>query len=303
MSALQSAMDDAKAAGVRFSRTDVDGVDMFVARKGSGPPLLLLHGWPEFWMTYRPLMDRLGDRFELIAPDLRGFGDTGKARPGPDDSVTAASHADDIKRLVDALDLDTFGIVAGDVGAHVAQAFAHGHQDRLSGIFFFSTPYPGLGRRYGQPDHLIEVWYQYFQQLPWAASLVGANRDTCRIYIKNIVDHWSGDDPRVFEDWIEILVDNFMRNDNIQGGFDWYLSSAPTRRLMLEERLPKPPMISVPCRFLWGKRDPLFRTEWSDRLHEYFDDFTIDFADAGHFVHVETPGTAAEEIAAFFTPR
>ena len=47
-----------------------------VAKTGSGRPLLLLHGWPEFWLSWEPVMSRLSDRFALYAPDLRGFGDS-----------------------------------------------------------------------------------------------------------------------------------------------------------------------------------------------------------------------------------
>jgi pimeloyl-ACP methyl ester carboxylesterase len=303
MSALDTAMADAQASGIAFAKVPVNGLAMFVARKGHGTPLVLLHGWPEFWMSFRPIFDRLGGDFDLIAPDLRGFGDTGKAKSGPDNNATAATHAEDLKALVDHLGIARFGLVAGDVGAYVAQAFAHKYQDMLSGIVFFCTPYPGLGRRYGQPGHLTEVWYQYFQQLPWAAELVSSSGEACRTYMSHFLDHWSGDNPAVFKDLIEIYVDNFMKNDNVQGGFDWYVSSAPNRKLWLEEKLPMPPKINVPCRFLWGKRDPIIKPEWSDRLGDYFADYTIDFVEAGHFVHVELPDRAASEIKTFFTAR
>src|SRR5262249_30875863 len=57
---------------------EANGVSFHVARTGSGRPLLLLHGWPEFWLTWEPVMKRLADRYTLIAPDLRGFGDSAK---------------------------------------------------------------------------------------------------------------------------------------------------------------------------------------------------------------------------------
>ncbi len=63
---------------IHHSTVDVNGAKLHVARLGSGPPLLLLHGWPEFWLTWEPVMLRLADRFELIVPDLRGFGDSDK---------------------------------------------------------------------------------------------------------------------------------------------------------------------------------------------------------------------------------
>src|SRR5438445_8814426 len=55
-----------------------NGAAFHVARTGAGPPLLLLHGWPEFSLTWEPVMARLADRFTLLAPDLRGFGDSNK---------------------------------------------------------------------------------------------------------------------------------------------------------------------------------------------------------------------------------
>ncbi len=303
MTALEKAMQDAAASGIQFSRVKTNGLNMHVARKGRGYPLVLLHGWPEFWMALRPIMDRIGGEYDLIVPDLRGCGDTGKPTSGPDKNATAATHADDLKGLLDELGIKKFGIVGGDLGAYVSQAFAQKYQDLglLSGIMYFCTPYPGLGHRYGQPDHLIEVWYQYFQQLPWAAKLVGSSREACRMYIKHFLDHWSGDNPEVFKEWMDIWVDNFMKNDNIQGGFDWYLSSGPSRRLWLEGRLPKPPVITVPCRFLWGNRDPLIPPAWSDKLGEYFSNFSIEFVDAGHYVHLEVPDLVVKEIREFFT--
>lgn len=300
MTALEQATQNCLAEGIAFNTVETNGIKMFYARKGQGSPLVLLHGWPEFWMVYRPILNALRDEFDVIVPDLRGCGDTGKAKPGPDSDAGALTHAQDIKGLADALELESFGLVGGDLGAYVAQSFAQSYPESLRGLFFFCTPYPGLGKRYGQPDHLIEVWYQYFQQLPWAADIVASSRETCRAYISHFLNHWSDDNPTVFEDMIEVYVDNFMKNDNLQGGFDWYVSSAKNRQLWLEEKLPPPAVISTPTHFMWGKRDPLIRPEWSDRLGDYFSDFSISFADAGHFVHAELPGKSANRIRSFF---
>jgi pimeloyl-ACP methyl ester carboxylesterase len=107
----------------------------------------------------------------------------------------------------------------------------------------------------------------------------------------------------VFEDKLDVYVDNYMQPGNMQGGFDWYLSSAPNRRRWLEGTLPPQPPISVRTKLLWGRRDPLIKPAWADRLGEYFADYTIDFADAGHFVHAEVPDHAEREIRAFFDGR
>ena len=78
-----------------------NGAAFHVARIGAGPPLLLLHGWPEFWLTWEPVMTRLAGGFTLIAPDLRGFGDSDKPDGpayGPD------QHADDMLALLDVVE-------------------------------------------------------------------------------------------------------------------------------------------------------------------------------------------------------
>src|SRR5207302_10621495 len=82
-----------------------------VGRTGTGQPLLLLHGWPVFWLTWQRVMTRLSDRFSLYAPDLRGFGDSDKptGTHGPD------AHAADMLALMDALALKQAGIVGHDV--------------------------------------------------------------------------------------------------------------------------------------------------------------------------------------------
>ena len=260
--ALDRAFGAAERKGIKRVWVPVGDLRMHVLRCGHGPPLLLLHGWPEFCLAWQPMMELLADAFDLIAPDLRGFGDTGKPARSPDPSATAHQHAIDILGLADALGVERFGVVSGDLGAYVGQALCRQAPDRVSKAFYFCTPYPGIGARYGEPGHLIEVWYQYFQQLPWAAELVTSSRQACELYLRHFLDHWSGDNPAVFAGKLDIYVDNYLRPGNMQGGFDWYLSSAATRRKWLEGTLEPAPRITVPTRMLWGRRDPLVNKTW-----------------------------------------
>src|SRR4030088_3042352 len=138
--------------------------DLHAARAGRGRPLLLLHGWPEFWLTWEPVMTRLANRFDLIAPDLRGFGDSDKpAGPfGPED------HTRDMLALLDGLGLQRAGIVGHDVGGAVMQPLARKAPERCVGLLFFDFVYPGIGPRMATPDRLNEIWYQSFNQMEMA---------------------------------------------------------------------------------------------------------------------------------------
>lgn len=297
------ATHDPEHHGFSSARVPVGDLAMHVARTGEGPPLVLLHGWPEFWLTWRPVMERLRGRFELIAPDLRGFGLTGKPDAGPSDHVNADAHAADLLALADRLGLSRFGLVGHDVGAGVAQSFARAHPERLTGLFVFNCPYPGVGGRWAEAGHLSETWYQYFHLTPLAAELVGGSRAACRLYLRHFLDHWSHE-RGTFDGELEAWVDVFLRPGNLQGGFDWYRGSAASRAAVIRGEAPPEPKITVPTRVLWGRHDPILKAEWADRLPKFFEEVEIGFAEeAGHFVHHERPDEAAAAIAAFFTGR
>ncbi len=287
---------------IRHETVRANGVDLHVARAGQGQPLVLLHGWPEFWLTWEPVMQRLADRFELIAPDLRGFGASEKPDPEPSDRAGADVHAADIVALLDALGVMRAGVVGHDVGGYVGQALGRSAPERLIGLFFFNCPYAGIGPRLAQPEMLAEIWYQSFHLKDFAATTVGASREGCRAYIGHFLRHWAGGNPSAFDDVLEAFTDNFMRPGNLQGGFNWYRSAQEGRLAMIRGTSPSLPPIAVPTCVRWGDSDPLFPYAWTDRLGEFFSDLDLaPFEGAGHFPHRERPDAAAEAIAGFFT--
>ncbi len=279
---------------------DLNGVRHRYLRGGSGPSLLLLHGWPEWSHVWRPVMQRLMPEFDLIAPDFRGFGDSAKTSAAPSRDATPDILAADMSALITALGLKRVGLVAHDVGSFVAQTMARRDPDAFSGLFFFNCAYPGIGARWVEPNHLLETWYQFFHQMPWVADLIGSSRQACRHYIGNFLRHWSHRKD-AFDDELECWVDNFMQPGNLQGGFNWYLSNHASRMAVIEGRAPPVAPITLPTRVFWGEHDPLFKQSWTDRLPEFFSDLEFSFSpEAGHFVHYETPDRASAEIRRFF---
>jgi len=275
------------------------GAAFHVVTAGTGPALLLLHGWPEYWRTWDAVMRKLEHRFTLVAPDLRGFGASDK----PDGPWGAAQHAADMVALLDAMGLDRVGVVGHDVGGAVMQPLARQVPGRLAGLFFFDFVHPGIGARMGTPDRLGEIWYQSFHQLDVAPALVGASRQTCQAYIGFILRHWSHRKDTfdtVMEDWI----DNFMAPGNIVGGFAYYKAAQAGRIAMMRGDAPRLPPIAVPTCVRWAEHDPLFPYAWTDRLGETFTDLDLGmFEGVGHFPHREDPDRAAAEIARFFEQR
>ncbi|MFZ4806257.1 MAG: alpha/beta fold hydrolase [Hyphomicrobiaceae bacterium] len=290
---------------IRHSTILANGVRHHVAEAGpaDGPVLLLLHGWPEFWATWEPVMARLDTTYRLIAPDFRGFGESENPTGDTPAPVRADQLADDMVALLDALGVPAAGVVGHDVGSFVMQSLALRHPGRVRGLFFLNCPTHGVGVRWREPSQIPEIWYQTFHQMPYAAKIVGASRAACEAHIGHFLRHWCYRKEAftpVFDRWI----DNFMRPGNLQGGFNWYIGARDGRLAIMSGTAPKPPMITVPTRVLWGRHDPILKSAWADVLDQYFTDLEVGFAEgSGHFVHYEEPDLAATEIDRFFGTR
>lgn len=268
-------------------------------RAGKGPPVVFLHGWPEWKRSWQHNLPVLADRFDCIAPDFRGFGRTTSKVARPAEGTPPQLLAKDLRDFADALGLDKLAIVSHDVGSFVAQQFALAWPERVTRLFFFNCAYPGIGQRWGDHQYFPETWYQQFHQKDFAAALVGSSREAARIYFRHFLTHWSHQ-KTAFDDHLEEWVDNFLLPGNLQGGFDWYVGVSRFRRRMMQEGALQLPKIKAPAYFLWGGHDPVLRWEFTDKLGDYFESHTLEKAeDAGHFVHFEVPALANARLAEF----
>src|ERR1700722_4553356 len=110
-----------RLAGFAYRRIDVEGAAITCPRRGSGPPLLLLHGYPENHLMWRHVAPLLAEHHTVVAPDLRGYGDSGKPAPDAAGLVYAKrSMARDQVELMRQLGFTEFGLVGHDRGARAA---------------------------------------------------------------------------------------------------------------------------------------------------------------------------------------
>jgi pimeloyl-ACP methyl ester carboxylesterase len=224
------------------------------------------------------------------------FGDSDK----PDGPFGPDQHAADMLALLDAFGLERAGVVGHDVGGAVMQSLARLAPERLAGLFFFDFVYPGIGPRMAEPDRLNNIWYQSFNQMEMAPRLVGATRESCRLYIGHFLKAWSHR-KGAFDDMLETFTDNFLKPGNLAGGFAHYKASHAGRVKMMKGEAPKLAPIKTSTCVRWAEHDPLFPYAWTDRLHETFSDLDLaQFPGVGHFPHREDPDRAAAEIGTFF---
>ena len=111
-----------------------------VVTGGDGPPLLLVHGWPQTWYAWRLVMPALARHFQVVVPDQRGCGLSGKPEDGYDTGTLAA----DLVALMDALGHERFAVAGHDTGMWIGYALAADHPGRVDRLAVAETPLPGV---------------------------------------------------------------------------------------------------------------------------------------------------------------
>jgi pimeloyl-ACP methyl ester carboxylesterase len=277
----------------------VDGFRLAYDRTGSGPPVLLLHGWPGDRTDYREVVPLVSAAADVIVPDLRGFGESDKHEADPASQYNAAAQARSVIGLIDELALGRPVIAGYDIGSRIAQAIARDRPDLVRALVI-APPLPGIGDRILAPRAQREFWYQAFHNLELATRLVDGQPEAVRAYLRHFWSHWSGPGYEPARDHLDHLVAVYGPPGAFAASIAWYRGGAGSVAASLAERAPDPgDRIAVPAAVLWPEHDPLFPCEWSDRIGEFFAAAELSWLEgAGHFSPLEAPGAFAAAIAA-----
>ncbi|MGB3373595.1 MAG: alpha/beta hydrolase [Microbacterium sp.] len=264
----------------------VNGIRVSVRRSGSGEPILLLHGFPhtkELWRNVEPLLTAGGH--QVIAPDLRGLGDSERARTG----FEAQNQAKDQVRLLDALAVDAAHVVGFDVGAAVAFALTTQHSGRVRSLTIMEAIVGGLPGaeeffRAGGP------WWFGFHQAPGglAEDIVAGSEDR---YIRYFLE--SRARTHLPDDLAKRFIQAYTGRDSLRAAFEHYRampSNAETNSSWAEHgrlNLPVAAVTSTVGGLLARQLAP-----FADDLEEHL------LPDSGHVVPLDAPQEVAEILLA-----
>jgi len=275
----------------------VDGFSLAYDRSGTGPAVVLLHGWPGNRSDFRLVAPLLAEAADVVVPDLRGFGDSDRHDVDPDDGYSGAAQARSVLGLLDELALGPVVLAGYDIGSRIAQQVAQAAPERVRALVI-APPAPGAGRRVLDPAAQAQFWYQHFHRLPLARQLLDGHLDAVRSYLRHFWTAWSGPSSTPSDEDLDRLTAGYARPGAFTSSIGWYRAGPGILARTLAERAPEPAdRLRVPVSVLWPDHDPLFPPEWSDRLGEFFADVTLtSLPDAGHFVPLEAPEAFASAI-------
>jgi pimeloyl-ACP methyl ester carboxylesterase len=294
-------------ADIRHRQVQAGDIELHVAEAGEGRPVVLLHGFPELWYSWRHQLPALADAgYHALAPDMRGFGDS--SAPAEIEAYDVVELCGDVVRLLDDIGAERGAIVGHDWGANVAWHFALLHPERVACVAGISVP---LTPRSGSPplalmrEHLGEDFYIVWMQEPGVADEALA-RDVRRTVLTPDVwnARWaaSEEEPRVpswmTEDDVSFYVDTFERT-GFTGGLNWYrnIDRNWERTAGLDER-----GVEQPALFMAGTRDSTVKWMSPDATKDRFKDLRIVMVEGpGHWLQQERPDEVNEELLALVT--
>ena len=155
---------------------DAGGLRQHVVTGGDGPPLLLVHGWPETWYAWRLVMPGLARGFSVVAPDQRGCGLSGK----PADGYDTGALAGDLVALMDALGHEQFAVAGHDTGLWIGYALAADHPGRVARLAVAEAAMPGVSASppmFGSAQANNQLWHFAFNRLAEVNEQLAAGRE------------------------------------------------------------------------------------------------------------------------------
>jgi haloacetate dehalogenase len=288
--------------GFEEHRISTGEAEIFVRTGGAGPPLLLLHGYPQNHVTWHAVAPRLRDRFSLVIPDLRGYGESKGPPPDPQHlKYSKRAMADDIVEVMTALGHDRFMLAGHDRGGRVAYRLALDHPGRVSRLAVIDIlPTLDVWERMGK-DAALGTYHWLFlaQPAPLPERLIGHDPE---FYLRHLLDRWAGRrealDPAAVAEYIR----HFRKPSVIEATCEDYRAGATVD--LDHDRADRDAgrQIRCPTLVLWGRRYLPAKAQSPLEVWRAWAEDVGDVAlDCGHFVAEEQPEACAGALRDFFS--
>ena len=229
-------------------RITVGDLSFNVADVGTGPPIVMLHGWPDSWHLWSSQMQALAERgYRVIAPDLRGFGESDK--PDEVEQYSIVHSVGDVAGIMDALDIERAVVVGHDFGAALAWVFTSFLPDRVVKLATVSVGHPAAFASAGLRQRELS-WYMMWFQFPGVAEEGLAENDW------ELFRRWAyggierGEDPHA-----ERQIADLSRPGALTAGFNWYRANIAPATFHRDHSTFDFPQIACPTMGVWSRGD------------------------------------------------
>ena len=272
----------------------VGEVVMHYVTAGAGEPLVLLHGWPETWYEWRRVIGPLSKRFHVIAPDLRGLGDTGR----PDKGYDKRTISEDIFKLLhDHLGIQRVCLVGHDWGGPVAFSYAAAHRDAVRRLALLDVTVPGDGTE--SLSQSGRRWHHGFHRTTDLPEALIQGRE--EVYLGWFYRNFSHRPEAIEDAAVAEYLRTYTKPGALRAGFSYYRAIpqdiADNRGMLERDGKLTMPVLGLGGDSAWGRK-----MEVVESLNRVATDVHGgQISECGHFVPEERPDETVKTLLAFFT--
>lgn len=269
-----------------------------IAGKGREKLVVLLHGFPEFWYSWRKQIEALSDEFTVVAPDLRGYNLSDKPKNVED--YRMEKLVDDVCGLIGHLGFEKAAVVGHDWGASIAWATALNHPEYVSKLCALQVPPTSVWQKNQTFKQFLASWYMFFVQLPYLPEWI-LTKDDYALLTKNLKT--STVEPNVFTDEdIAEYKKSWRETEQLNSLLNYYRANIWKRMFVKADAENK---VKVPTLFIYGEKDFAILPETVKGVNEAVDaPFSeIRIPDSGHWVQQEAAEVVTDSLREFLNEK
>jgi epoxide hydrolase 4 len=248
---------------------NVNGIRMHYVTMGNGPLIVFLHGFPEFWYSWRHQIPFFSKHFKVVVPDMRGYGET--ERPTEINEYRIEKLVTDIVELIHSLGQEKATIVGHDWGGAIAWSIAMMAPGIVEKLIIMDAPHPAVFQKnaFRNYEQMQKSWYIFFfllQNVP--ESMLSRNNFELLKYVFEISIKRK---KKFTQRDIEGYVSSWSKEGGITGGINYYRSNLNAEFWgSLDQSIPFP-KIKSPTLQIWGEEDLFLGKELTEGTNEFVD--------------------------------
>jgi haloacetate dehalogenase len=229
--------------GIKHHTVRANDIRQHYMEAGEGAPVVLLHGFPETSYAWRYQIPELAKKYRIIAPDLRGYGETDKPTTGYD----KRNMAKDLRELMRALEIPKIALVGHDRGARVATRFAKDHPEGLDRLVVMDNVPTRIVARDFNPIMARAYWFFIFNQVPDLPEALISGRED--LWLSHLFADWSYNPYTISGEAFETYVKAYRRPGALRGALADYRANAED---VAQDQVDADKKIACPTLSLWG---------------------------------------------------
>jgi pimeloyl-ACP methyl ester carboxylesterase len=272
-----------------------NGINLHYVTQGEGELMLMLHGFPEFWYSWRHQIPEFAKDFKVVALDLRGYNESDK--PSKQSAYVMDEFIKDIEGVIKGLGYDRCVLVGHDWGGAIAWSFAYAHPDMVQRLIVLNLPHPAkFAEGFRTPQQLLRSAYIFFFQLPLLPELLlqASDYQSIETAFKGMAVNKSA----ITQADIEAYKNAAAKRGALTATLNYYRNVWQQGLLSHNWGI-----LDVPTLMIWGEDDTALGKELTYGTEAYVRDFQIKYiSNCSHWVQQEQPQLVNQYMREFLAP-